>query len=69
MSEFKLTYDAGYEWGNHMTPTEFCYWLQGYFELTLIDYQGVELSEGQVEEIHKHLKMVFNQESETPRSC
>ena len=48
-----------------MTPREFCYWLQGYFELTLIDYEGVELSEGQTAEVNRHLQMVFNQEPQT----
>ena len=39
-----------------MTPTEFCYWLQGYMELSK---DGIELSEGQCDMIKEHLSLVF----------
>lgn len=39
-----------------MTPQEFCYWLQGYFELT--GHIG-RLQAEQVESIKRHLAMVF----------
>ena len=38
-----------------MKATEFCYWLQGLFELGT----PVELGPDQVESIKKHLNMVF----------
>lgn len=40
-----------------MKATEFCYWLQGYFELTANTGQG--MSEAQVKVIRQHLDMVF----------
>lgn len=41
-----------------MTPTNFCYWLQGYFELHgKIGPEG--LSQSQADLIQKHLSMVF----------
>lgn len=42
-----------------MKSTEFCYWLQGYFELGP-DGQG--LSSEQVDMIRKHLALVFKHE-------
>jgi hypothetical protein len=39
-----------------MTPQNFCYWLQGYFELT----NGSNLSEEQVNLIKEHLQLTFN---------
>lgn len=38
-----------------MTSRDFCYWLQGYFELT----NPTELNFNQIETIRKHLDMVF----------
>lgn len=38
-----------------MTPIDFCYWLQGYFELT----NSNELTPEQVVMIRKHLNLVF----------
>lgn len=38
-----------------MTPQDFCYWLQGYFEIS----NNVTLTQGQVKQIKKHLKLVF----------
>lgn len=43
-----------------MTSRDFCYWLQGFFEINGSSgnkYQDV--TSGQVECIQKHLKMVF----------
>lgn len=41
-----------------MTPKEFCYWLQGYFELT----NHTDLTQDQVRIVKDHLAIVFNQE-------
>lgn len=38
-----------------MTAQEFCYWLQGHFELN-----GPKLTEEQVKIVQDHLKLVFN---------
>jgi pentose-5-phosphate-3-epimerase len=38
-----------------MTSRDFCYWLQGYFELT----NPTELNFNQIETLRKHLDMVF----------
>jgi hypothetical protein len=39
-----------------ITPESFCYWLQGYFELS----GSTVLSEQQVKAIKEHLNLVFN---------
>lgn len=41
-----------------MTSRDFCYWLQGYFELT----EAKGLCAAQVEAIERHLAMVFTHE-------
>ncbi len=41
-----------------MTSRDFCYWLQGFFELT----DATEITGDQVELIKKHLHMVFEHE-------
>lgn len=41
-----------------MTSRDFCYWLQGYFEITA-EY---DLTKQQIEIIKKHLSMVFAHE-------
>jgi len=38
-----------------MTSRDFCFWLQGYFELS----GSTELSEAQVDGIKRHLNLVF----------
>jgi hypothetical protein len=43
-----------------MTPKDFCYWLQGYFEL---EGGGSALDERKIEIIKDHLKLVFNKET------
>ena len=45
-----------------MTPEQFVYWLQGYFELTLVDVEGVEISQYQAEVVYEHLKKVFDRQ-------
>lgn len=40
-----------------MTARDFCYWLQGYFEVTGDRYD--ELSPDRVEVVKKHLALVF----------
>ncbi len=39
-----------------MTPENFCYWLQGYFEIS----QTKELTKEQIDIIQTHLDFVFN---------
>jgi hypothetical protein len=38
-----------------MTSRDFCYWLQGYFEVS----RETALTEGQIKQIKDHLSMVF----------
>ena len=40
-----------------MTEKDFCYWLQGFFELS--DSKELSLNSKQVELIRKHLNLVF----------
>ena len=42
-----------------MDPTSFCYWLRGFFEMT----GAKELTPEQVEMIHKHLLLVFEEKA------
>lgn len=43
-----------------MKSTEFCYWLQGFFEINnAAPDPSSNLTRGQVEMIQKHLNMVF----------
>lgn len=47
-----------------MTPRDFCYWLQGYFELvgegSAEKNPTINLSKLQISSIQRHLKMVFH---------
>lgn len=47
-----------------MTPENFCYWLQGYFELNAgkneNNIEKYDLSRSQISMIQEHLKLVFN---------
>lgn len=43
-----------------MTSREFCYWAQGYFEISNGD--GIGLSGAQVDIFRKHLSLVFKHE-------
>lgn len=43
-----------------MTSRDFCYWLQGFFELTPVDHQ--DLNPAQIKQIKNHLAMVFKAE-------
>lgn len=49
-----------------MTPREFCYWLQGYFEINSNQPRPQEFCESlnseQIKMIKKHLQSVFNSE-------
>lgn len=45
-----------------MTSRDFCYWLQGYFEIANADNLGVSMTENQVDMIQKHLNLVFKHE-------
>lgn len=50
-----------------MTSREFCYWLQGFFELQRASAQGAQgviepLTTGQIQVIQNHLNMVFRHE-------
>lgn len=43
-----------------MKATEFCYWLQGYFEMAnLKEGEPLKLNAEQTESVRKHLSMVF----------
>ena len=42
-----------------MQARDFCYWLQGYFELNADDITREGLTGGQMKKITKHLDMVF----------
>lgn len=42
-----------------MTAQAFCYWLQGYFEISKSDGTDVKLNSDQIEAVQKHLNMVF----------
>lgn len=44
-----------------MRPSEFCYWLQGYFELS----NAEELTVEQINEIKKHLRLVCHPSTPT----
>lgn len=41
-----------------MTSRDFCYWLQGYFEVA----QPEEISDKELDQIKKHLNLVFKHE-------
>ena len=45
-----------------MKPQEFCYWLQGYFEIG----DGKYLSPEQVQIVKNHLALVFKHSIDTP---
>ncbi len=48
-----------------MTSRDFCYWLQGYFELEIMTSNHPEkttISDKQAEAIKNHLAMVFKHE-------
>lgn len=42
-----------------MKAVEFCYWLQGYFELSNLPPEGMSLTAEQVAAIRNHLALVF----------
>jgi len=46
-----------------MKSRDFCYWLQGFFEIVEADHDGkVLLTEKRTDTIKKHLSMVFKHE-------
>lgn len=45
-----------------MKSTEFCFWLQGFFELQKADRSQIVISEAQAEVIQNHLNLVFKHE-------
>ncbi len=45
-----------------MTSRDFCYWLQGYFEISDVEGNEAGLTEQQEAIIKKHLAMVFAHE-------
>lgn len=45
-----------------MTSRDFCYWLQGFFEITKANRPLIELTSDQVAMIEKHLSLVFAHE-------
>lgn len=44
-----------------MTSRDFCYWLQGFFELTIDDGEN-QVSSDQAKAIRNHLNLVFKHE-------
>lgn len=48
-----------------MTPQEFCYWLQGFFEIASESNAKVTLTQGQVDMIQRHLNLVFTNVTKT----
>lgn len=45
-----------------MTSRDFCYWLQGFFEITKADGHKLYITSEQADMIQKHLNMVFYHE-------
>lgn len=45
-----------------MTSRDFCYWLQGYFEIAKIGDEPLALTAAQYDCIQKHLNLVFHHE-------
>lgn len=45
-----------------MTSRDFCYWLQGFFEIRSAGKETGGLDKGQVDAIQKHLSLVFKHE-------
>lgn len=45
-----------------MTSRDFCYWLQGYFEIAGEHSSDIAMSTAQVQTIQKHLNLVFAHE-------
>lgn len=45
-----------------MTSRDFCYWLQGYFELNEELQDGRGMGAGQTEMVKRHLALVFKHE-------
>ena len=45
-----------------MTSRDFCYWLQGYFEITEELKDGRGIGAGQTDMIRRHLALVFKHE-------
>lgn len=52
--------EGGMPTKENMTSREFCYWLQGYFELSVAESNCV--MPGQLDSIKRHLHMVFKHE-------
>jgi len=46
---------------NNMTPEQFCYWLNGHFDLSDLD----ALTSKQVKVIKEHLALVFNKKAKS----
>jgi hypothetical protein len=56
-----------------MTPENFCYWLQGIFEIQEADYDkdqkvSIHLTTAQVDMIRRHLSSVFSTKIELKQS-
>lgn len=46
-----------------MTPENFCYWLQGYIEISRATNQALVITDKEVKVIEDHLKLVFKKET------
>jgi hypothetical protein len=46
-----------------MTPENFCYWLQGYFEISRATGQPLVVTDKEIKVIEEHLQLVFKKET------
>lgn len=49
-----------------MNPQDFCYWLQGHFELCASEGDSLSLTRSQVSLIQEHLALVFEKKTGKP---
>ena len=59
MPTFATTLNLAYDAKPKMTPLEFCYWLQGFMEIS----DPSNIDETQTAIIKEHLGLVFNKET------
>lgn len=45
-----------------MTSRDFCFWLQGYFEIKETDGEDLVMTKEQIKMVRKHLNLVFKHE-------
>lgn len=47
---------------SNMTAENFCYWLQGYIEISRANGQPIVITDKEVQVIEDHLKLIFKKE-------